>query len=172
MGQTWKSKTTAKAIGCTGETLFAFRAMEEGFVVSQPMGDKSPYDFLIDNSEDILKVQIKLSESHEHEGTDKSAKYGFALKHSKQDKTYESHDVDFFGLVVIPLRSIWIVPQKAIDGITKVNVYPIGNSSGAMADYREQWILLKSYFEYIEVAGPDDCHRGGRIDIKNYLTKK
>ncbi|SVD39436.1 uncharacterized protein METZ01_LOCUS392290, partial [marine metagenome] len=48
------------------------------------------------------------------------------------------------------------VPQKAIDGITKVNVYPIGNSSGAMADYREQWILLKSYSEYTEVASPDD----------------
>jgi len=51
------------------------------------------------------------------------------------------------------------VPQKAIDGITKVNVYPIGNSSGAMADYREQWILLKSYSEYSEVAEPDHCHQ-------------
>ena len=75
MGQTWKSKTTAKAIGCTGETLFAFRAMEEGFVVSQPMGDKSPYDFLIDNGKDILKFQVKSSRWNENEGTQKSPKY-------------------------------------------------------------------------------------------------
>ena len=122
MGQTWKSKTTAKAIGCTGETLFAFRAMEEGFVVSQPMGDKSPYDFLIDNGEDILKVQVKSSRWNENEGTQKSPKYEFTLKHSKRNTTYESHDVDFFGLVVIPHRIIWIVPQKAIDGVTKANV--------------------------------------------------
>jgi hypothetical protein len=122
MGQTWKSKTTAKAIGCTGETLFAFRAMEEGFVVSQPMGDKSPYDFLIDNGEDILKVQVKSSRWNENEGTQKSPKYEFTLKHSKRNTTYESHDVDFFGLVVIPRRIIWIVPQKAIDGVTKANV--------------------------------------------------
>ena len=125
--------------------------------MAQPLGDNSPYDFLVDNGEDILKIQIKSSEWNEHENKpQKSPKYGFTLKHSKQDKTYEAHDVDFFGLVVIPLRSIWIVPQKAIDGITKVNVYPIGNSSGAMADYREQWILLKSYSEYTEVAAPDD----------------
>jgi hypothetical protein len=122
MGQTWKSKTTAKAIGCTGETLFAFRAMEEGFVVSQPMGDKSPYDFLIDNGEDILKVQVKSSRWNENEGTQKSPKYEFTLKHSKRNTTYESHDFDFFGLVVIPRRIIWIVPQKAIDGVTKANV--------------------------------------------------
>ena len=37
-----------------------------------------------------------------------------------------------------------------------VGVWPMGNSSGAMADYREQWILLKSYSEYIEAAAPDD----------------
>ena len=122
MGQTWKSKTTAIAIGCTGETLFAFRAMEEGFVVSQPMGDKSPYDFLIDNGEDILKVQVKSSRWNENEGIQKSPKYEFTLKHSKRNTTYESHDVDFFGLVVIPRRIIWIVPQKAIDGVTKANV--------------------------------------------------
>ena len=102
--------------------LFAFRAMEEGFVVSQPMGDKSPYDFLIDNGEDILKVQVKSSRWNENEGTQKSPKYEFTLKHSKRNTTYESHDVDFFGLVVIPRRIIWIVPQKAIDGVTKANV--------------------------------------------------
>ena len=133
--------------------------MEEGLVVSQPMGDNSPYDFLVDNGEDILKVQIKSSMWNEHEGTQKTPKYGFTLKHSKQNTTYESHDVDFFGLVVIPLRSVWIVPQKAIDGITKVNVWPSGNSSGAMAAYREQWILLKSYDEYIAVADVEECQQ-------------
>ena len=110
--------------------------------------------------EDILKVQIKSSEWNEHGNKPQnSPKYGFTLKHSQQDKAYEPHDVDFFGLVVIPLRSIWIVPQKAVDGIRKVGVWPMGNSSGAMADYREQWILLKSYSEYTEVAEPDDCHQ-------------
>ena len=96
--------------------------MEEGFVVSQPMGDKSPYDFLIDNGEDILKFQVKSSRWNENEGTQKSPKYEFTLKHSKRNTIYESHDVDFFGLAVIPHRIIWIVPQKAIDGVTKANV--------------------------------------------------
>ena len=152
MGQTGKSETNAKAIGCAGETLFAFRAMEEGLIVSQPMGDNSPYDFLVDNGDDILKVQIKSSASNEHEGTQKSPKYGFTLKHSKKNTVYASDDVDFFGLVVLPIRTIWIVPQKAIAGVIKANVWPFNNSSGAMADYREQWILLKSYSEYTETA--------------------
>lgn len=160
MGEIGIAQNSAKQTGVTGELLFAYRAMEEGLTVAQPLGDNSPYDFLVDNGEDILKVQIKSSEWNEHGNKPhKSAKYGFTLKHSKQDKTYESHDVDFFGLVVIPLRSIWIVPQKAVDGIRKVGVWPMGNSSGAMADYREQWILLKSYSEYTEVAEPDDCHQ-------------
>ena len=134
--------------------------MEEGLTVAQPLGDNSPYDYLVDNGEDILKVQIKSSEWNEHENKpQKSPKYGFTLKHSKQDKIYEAHDVDFFGLVVIPLRSIWIVPQKAVDGIIKADVWPIGYSSGAMVDYREQWVLLKSYSECTEVAELDHCHQ-------------
>ena len=48
------------------------------------------------------------------------------------------------------------MPQKVIDGIIKANVYPFGNSKGPMADYREQWILLKAYSEYTEAAAPDD----------------
>ena len=37
-----------------------------------------------------------------------------------------------------------------------VGVWPMGNSKGAMADYREQCILLNSYSEYSEVAASDD----------------
>jgi hypothetical protein len=159
MGQTGKSETNAKAIGCIGETLFAFRAMEEGLIVSQPMGDNSPYDFLVDNGEDILKLQIKSSRWNEHEGTQKSPKYGFTLKHSLKNTVYDSDDVDFFGLVVLPIKAIWIVPQKVLDNVTKANVWPFNNSNGAMADYREQWILLKSYSEYIETAAVEECQQ-------------
>tara|TARA_R110000824_G_scaffold16347_3_gene67876 strand:- start:238 stop:729 length:492 start_codon:yes stop_codon:yes gene_type:complete len=157
MGQVIKSETNAKAIGCMGETLFAFRAMQEGLIVSQPMGDNSPYDFLVDNGDDILKVQIKSSGWNENEGTQRSPKYGFTLKHSQKNTTYDSDDVDFFGLVVLPIQEIWIVPQKALDGVTKANVWPFNNSNGAMADYRDQWILLKSYTEYTVAAAVEEC---------------
>ena len=48
-----------------------------------------------------------------------------------------------FGLVVLPLHTINIVPQESVDGRIKVYVYPENpDSAGLLERYRENWGLL------------------------------
>ena len=54
--------------------------------------------------------------------------------------TLRTITVDFFGLVVLPLHTIYIVPKLSMDGRTKAHVYP--DSAGLLERYRENWGLL------------------------------
>ena len=129
----------AKTIGTAGEQFFAYRALEEGLHVAQPLGDNLPYDLLVDSGQEILRLQIKTTTT-EVEG--KPGKFGFALQHGN-GSSYQDGTVDFFGLVVLPLTTIYIVPQSSMNGRVKAYVYPDNTeSAGLLERYRENWGLL------------------------------
>ena len=129
-----------KTIGTAGEQFFAYRALEEGLHVAQPLGDNLPYDLLVDSGQEILRLQIKTTTT---EVAGKPGKYGFALNHGKDSSSYHADTVDFFGLVVLPLRTIYIVPQESVDERIKVYVYPENpDSAGLLERYCENWGLL------------------------------
>ena len=94
--------------------------------MAQPLGDNLPYDLLVDSGLEILRLQIKTTTTEEQ---GKSCKYGFALNHGKDSSSYHADTVDFFGLVVLPLRAIYIVPQTSVDERMKVYVYPVNPDS-------------------------------------------
>ena len=94
----------AKTIGTAGEQFFAYRALEEGLHVAQPLGDNLPYDLLVDSGLEILRLQIKTTTT---EVVGKSGKFGFVLQHGGDGSSYQDGTVDFFGLVVLPLHTIY-----------------------------------------------------------------
>ena len=104
------------------------------------MGDNLPYDLLVDSGQEIHRIQIKTTITEEQ---GQSRKYGFALNRGKDSSSYQADTVDFFGLVVLPLRTIYIVPQESVDERMKVYVYPENPESvGLLERYRENWGLL------------------------------
>ena len=104
------------------------------------MGDNLPYDLLVDSGLEIHRLQIKTTITEEQ---GQSRKYGFALNHGKDSSSYQADTVDFFGLVVLPLRTIYIVPQDSVNDRIKVYVYPENpDSAGLLERYRENWGLL------------------------------
>ena len=94
----------------------------------------------MDSGQEILRIQIKTTTTEEQ---GRSGKYGFVLQHGGNGSTYEDGTVDFFGLVVLPLHTIYILPQSSMAGRVKAYVYP-GNpdSIGRLEVYRENWDLL------------------------------
>ena len=94
----------------------------------------------MDSGQEIHRIQIKTTTT---EGEGKSGKYGFVLQHGGNGSYYQDGTVDFFGLVVLPLTTIYIVPQSSMTGRVKAYVYP-GNpdSIGRLEIYRENWDLL------------------------------
>ena len=59
---------------------------------------------IVDSGLEIHRLQIKTATTEEQ---GRSRKYGFALNHGKDSSCYHADTVDFFGLVVLPLRTIY-----------------------------------------------------------------
>ena len=95
---------------------------------------------IVDSGQEIHRIQIKTTTTEEQ---GQSRKYGFSLNRGKDSSSYQADTVDFFGLVVLPLRTIYIVPQESVDERMKVYVYPENpDSNGLLERYRENWGLL------------------------------
>ena len=94
----------------------------------------------MDSGQEILRLQIKTTTT---EVTGKPGKFGFVLQHGGNGSSYQDGTVDFFGLVVLPLHTVYIVPKSSMNGRMKAYVYP-GNpdSIGRLEIYRENWDLL------------------------------
>ena len=94
----------------------------------------------MDSGQEIHRVQIKTVTKPE---SDKSNKFGFSLKSGLEGHPYYDGSLDFFGLIILPLRTIYIVPQSALSEKVKAYAYPENpNSAGALERYRENWELL------------------------------
>ena len=94
----------------------------------------------MDSGLEILRLQIKTTTT-EVEG--KLGKFGFVLQHGGNGFSYQDGTVDFFGLVVLRLRTVYIVPQSSMNGRIKAYVYPDNaESAGLLERYRENWDLL------------------------------
>ena len=89
---------------------------------------------------EIHRIQIKTTTTEEQ---GKPGNYGFVLQHGGNGSSYQDGTVDFFGLVVLPLRTIYIVPQSSMNGRIKAYVYPNNTESAELLErYRENWDLL------------------------------
>ena len=108
--------------------------------VAQPLGDYLPYDLIVDSGQELLRIQVKSTTVPE---TDKPNKYGFTLKSGANGSAYNADSIDFFALVILPLYTIYIVPQSALSEKVKAYAYPENpNLAGTLERYRENWELL------------------------------
>lgn len=141
MGQTSKvPKLSSKAIGIAGEQFFVARALEEGLNLSLPIGDNLPYDVLVDSGKTIHRVQVKTCSKPIYN------KYSFILKRGIDGSSYDNSTIDYFALVALPARAIYISPFHKIVGKKKVCAWPlVRGSEGRLEIYRERWDLLLGY---------------------------
>ena len=130
-------KLSAKAIGVAGEQFFIARALEEGLNLSLPIGDNLPYDVLVDSGKHIHRVQVKTC------AYPKKTKYSFLLKRGIDGVRYDCSDIDFFVLVALPVRVLYISPSQKLGDCIKVAAWPTAeDTQGRLEVYRERWDLL------------------------------
>ena len=110
------------------------------------MGDNLPYDLLVDNGEQIHRIQVKTTQTTDPGGNGRDrSRYSFTLKHRANSETYQLGAIDYFGFVVLPLCIIYIVPFDKVGGRSKASVYPSNSTSiGRFERYKQAWFLLKS----------------------------
>lgn len=92
-------------LGCTAEYRFAVMAMENGFRVSMPLLDSSPYDAIIETPTGLKKIQIKST-------TQKIKNNAVALTIKREGDPYPKADVDFFAIWIEAFEGFYIVPNN------------------------------------------------------------
>ena len=132
-----------KPVGELGEAAFHVRALKEHLVVSKPYGDSTKYDFVVDATGVLYKIQIKATATKCKEGKTQEY-YKFSVCHgSKEKRNYQKEEVDFIICYVIP-EDIWYVfPLEVLTSIT-VKVRPWASTDEYVYEqYKEAWHLIK-----------------------------
>jgi len=130
-----------KQRGELSELAFIYKATSLGFHVCKPYGDSCRYDFVVEHSGYLSKVQVKSTSQLFRSG-------GYYLNCQRRMKSgsfsYQPDEVDFFAAHVVPYDTWYIVPFSIIGQHYHVRFFPHEPARDKLADYRESWHLLKA----------------------------
>lgn len=93
-------------LGCLAEYKFSVKAIQEGFNVSMPLLDSSPYDCIIERDLKLYKIQVK--------NVSASRKFNRDSIHivlRRSTNFYTKEEVDFFAIYFTVLDGFFIIPN-------------------------------------------------------------
>ncbi len=123
----------SKKIGNFAELKFQLIAYEKGYIVSQPFGDNAQYDFIVDNSGILSRIQVRATAASTGNG------YRISLGHGSRTKTpYTVKDIDFLVAYIIPIDSWYIIPVSKIEGKKSITFYP-QKPKAPFNEYKNIW---------------------------------
>jgi hypothetical protein len=85
--------------GRIAEHKVVVRAIEKGLIISKPLVDTVPYDFIIDDGDKFVKVQVKWADGTS--GSEGSVSARLTTRSNNKTKQYKKGDFDLL-LVYIP----------------------------------------------------------------------
>ena len=99
--------TNSNYIGCYGELLFFSECIKRGYSISKPVLDSSPYDCIVDNNENLFKVQIKSSGKEPRDG---EPNVQVPIQNNKRE--YSLNLVDYFAVYSTYYNGFFIFKNK------------------------------------------------------------
>ena len=95
-----------------GEAAFAYKATRLGYVVSKPLGNIHRYDFVLEGSGKLWRVQVKTT-AHMTSGL-----YALHARCFTQQRLgpYSASDIDFLVAYVLPEDTCYIFPVSVVAG--------------------------------------------------------
>jgi hypothetical protein len=130
-----------KIVGTLYEKMFAVEALSRGLSLSDTVGDYLPYDCIVDNGRELLRIQVKGTRSKQASGY----KVTVAKGNSRNGKV--ARDLDAFDyiacVVVADGNSYWyIVPEKIIEKKMSMKFFLNPLSKGKYEKYKHGWDLI------------------------------
>ncbi len=123
-----------KKRGEWAESVFAARAAENGLQVSRPSGDSESFDYVVGGPGKFVAVQVKCTIAKMP-----NAK-GYICNLKCNNKKYPEGSFDFVGAYAILEDAWYIVPEKAIRGMSAITLC---STMPKYEKYREAWELLR-----------------------------
>jgi len=134
-------RDNTKLAGERSEAAFLSRAHNLGYGVARPWGDSMRYDFIIDNGESLLRVQVKATDSLRAGAYETRATYTVG----KGRAVYTRRDIDFLAAHVVPLDLWYILPVEICEPAPMLRFYPHRQARQMRLEkYREAWNLLQA----------------------------
>lgn len=98
--------TDINYLGCMAEYNFCTSCTSQGYIVSMPILDSSPYDVVVDTHQAIYKVQVKY--------TARTPRYGRNTVHIpilSRRRSYTVDNVDFFAIYTEYFGGFFVIPN-------------------------------------------------------------
>jgi hypothetical protein len=136
------NRSNTKRVGERSEAAFLEKACDFGFGVARPWGDSERYDFILDNGLELLRIQVKGTDSLRAGAYETRATYTIG----KGRAVYTRADIDFFIAHVIPLDIWYILPVEVCAPAPMLRFYPHRQAKKMRLEkYREAWRLLEAH---------------------------
>jgi hypothetical protein len=103
-----------KDIGNIGSGSLIFKCARLGLVLSEPIGDNSPYDFILDKNKRLLKVQVKTITKFENDSSVFTLTMTYKTSSKNTKNNYTTDDVDLFYLYNAAIDEGYLVKSKDI----------------------------------------------------------
>ena len=135
------SRPNTKRTGERSEAAFLHKASQLGFALATPWGDSERYDFILDNGCDLLRIQIKATDSLRAHAYETRATYSCG----KGRAVYSTYDIDFVVAHIVSLDLWYIVPVRECMRAPMLRFYPHREAKKMRLEkYRDAWHLLKA----------------------------
>ena len=129
-----------KRRGEWAELRFMAAAAEHGLSVSKPWGDSERYDVGVEHNGQYRRVQVKSVSWH------KGLSYRCTIGARGTSRAYESHELDFFAIFVVPEEIWYIVPvQAALATGNRTLCLTPSRKENRYEVYRAAWHLLLNW---------------------------
>jgi hypothetical protein len=120
------------------ELQFMARAAAHGFVVSKPWGDSCRYDFIVEKSSKLVRVQVKATNFRHGTGYQCIC----LRRTTKGGVPYKLDEIDFLAAYIIPEDVWYIIPFREIAEIKAAIVLAPNRPKNRFVGYMEAWHLL------------------------------
>lgn len=129
------TKLPAKQKGEWAEVCFAAEILRRGWQFARPNGDSGPYDCIVDAGGRLSRVQVKSVEKAAGRG-----RFHVTVAAGRNRKRgYTSRQVDVIAILVIPWRSWYLIPLRAVRGRIAISL----RQCGRFERYCDAWDLLE-----------------------------
>ncbi len=124
-----------KRQGDVAKMLFLARATALGLTVSKPFSDSAKYDFLVDASGLITRVQVKSVSV-----TDRGAYHVCCAAGLTCKRAYTAADIDLLVVYIFPEDAWYLIPVAAFTPHKGFRLRP--GSANLFEHFRDAWRLL------------------------------
>ena len=140
-----------KLKGDIAEQAVIFHSLKRGYGVLQPIGDRMPYDLVLDVGSNLVKVQVKSAWRDT-----KGASYVVDARRTKTNRRemirdyYGEGDFDFLIAYIEDFELFYIIPFEAYDSYASSIHLAADNRLSRFPrtwEYREAWYLIEEQKE-------------------------